>query len=205
MNSKDLYFRLLGYVRPHLRIFILSIVATLITAATEPLLPALLKPLLDGSFVEKDPAAIALMPLLLVGVFVVRGVSGFAGAVAMRWVANQVVTDLRGQMFEKILHLPTRRFNDTPGGVLLSKLTYDVNQVMTACTQSLVVLVRDSVAVAGLLGWIFWLNWKLALISFLIAPVIAVAVRVVGKRLRRLSRQMQGSMAQLNHVVDEAI
>jgi len=88
MNSKDLYLRLLSYVRPYARIFALSLLGTVAAAATEPLIPALIKPLLDGSFVAKDPHSIRLMPLLLVAVFVIRGIAGFVGSVAMEWIAT---------------------------------------------------------------------------------------------------------------------
>jgi subfamily B ATP-binding cassette protein MsbA len=176
-----------------------------VLAATEPAIPALIKPLLDGSFVEKDPKFITLMPILLVGLFLVRGLSRFVGLTAMRWVATRVVMDLRSEMFEKLLVLPTHRFDDTSAGSLLSKLTYDVNQVMMASTDALIILVRDSLAVVGLLTWIFYLNWQLSLITLLIAPFVAIIVRLVSHRLRRLSRKLQDAMGELNHIIDEAI
>ena len=138
MNSKDLYFRLLRQVRPYTRIFALSLLGTIVAAATEPLIPALIKPLLDGSFVAKDPQAIRLMPLLLVGVFILRGVAGFIGSVAMEWIAHRVVMDLRNALFARLLTLPTGYFDDHSAGSLMSRLTYDVTQVMTATTQALV-------------------------------------------------------------------
>ncbi|MDS4021968.1 MAG: lipid A export permease/ATP-binding protein MsbA [Candidatus Competibacter sp.] len=205
MNGKDLYPRLLRYVRPHTRIFALSILGTMVSAATEPLIPALIKPLLDGSFVEKDPQTIRLMPLLLVAVFVARGVAGFVGSVAMEWVAHRVVMDLRNALFARLLALPTRYFDDHSAGSLLSRLTYDVSQVMTATTQALVTLVKDGLSVVGLLGWMLYLNWKLSLLAFLIAPGIALIVRLVSRRLRRLSRELQELMGDLTHVIDEVL
>ncbi len=205
MNSKDLYLRLLRYAKPHVRIFSVSLLSTLVLAMTEPAMAALLKPLLDGSFVAKDPQFMVFMPILMAGLFLLRGGAGFISAVAMKWVANRVVMDLRGEMFGKLLVLPTLRFNDFSAGALLSKLTYDVNQVMTATTEALVTLVRDSVSVAGLLAWMFYLNWKLSLIAFLIAPSIAIVVKLISRRLRQLSRELQGSMGELNHIIDETI
>jgi subfamily B ATP-binding cassette protein MsbA len=205
INGKDLYARLLRYVRPHARIFALSILGTVVAAATEPLIPALIQPLLDGSFVEKDPRTIRLMPLLLVAVFVVRGVAGFVGSVTMEWVAHRVVMDLRNALFARLLSLPTRYFDDHSAGNLLSRLTYDVSQVMTATTQALVTLVKDGLAVVGLLGWMLYLNWKLSLLAFLIAPGIALIVRLVSRRLRRLSRELQELMGDLTHVIDEVL
>ena len=205
MNSKDLYLRLLSYVRPHARVFIASLLATVVVAATEPVLPALLKPLLDGSFVAKDPFYITWMPPLIALVFLIRGVAGFASEVAMRWVATRVVMDLRNEMFAKLLVLPDRRFSDTPSGNMLSRFTYNVNEVMQAATQALVTLVKDSLTVIGLLAWIFYLDWQLSLVTLLIVPSIAIIVRLVSHRLRRLSRQLQETIGDLNHVIDEVL
>jgi subfamily B ATP-binding cassette protein MsbA len=205
MNNKDLYLRLLRYVKPYSAVFAIALLGILLYAATEPAVPALIKPLLDGSFVAKDPTYITLMPLLLAGLFLVRGIASFIGVVAMQWVAHRVVMDLREALFNKLLLLPTQRFDNTPGGVLLSKLTYDVTQVMSASTQTVVTLVRDSVAVLGLLLWIFYLNWKLALIAFLVAPSIVLVMRLVSQRLRRLSGELQTVMGELNRLIHEAI
>ena len=103
MNSQELYFRLLRYVQPYRRIFALSLLGTVIAAATEPLIPALIQPLLDGSFVAKDPHFIRLMPVLLVAVFVIRGVAGFTSSVAMEWVAHRVVMALREALIARLL------------------------------------------------------------------------------------------------------
>ncbi len=205
MNSKDLYLRLLRYVRPYRRMFALSILGTTAAAATEPLIPALIQPLLDGSFVAKDPHSIRLMPLLMVAVFIVRGITSFIGTLAMSWIAHQVVTDLRDALFARLLALPTRYFDDHSAGSLLSRLTYDVSQVMTATTQALVTLVKDGLSVIGLLGWMLYLNWKLSLLVLLITPGIAIIMRLVSRRLRRLSRELQELMGDLTHVIDEVL
>ncbi len=194
MNSKDLYLRLLRYVRPYRRMFALSILGTTAAAATEPLIPALIQPLLDGSFVAKDPHSIRLMPLLMVAVFIVRGITSFIGTLAMSWIAHQVVTDLRDALFARLLSLPTRYFDDHSAGSLLSRLTYDVSQVMTATTQALVTLVKDGLSVIGLLGWMLYLNWQLSLLVLLITPGITIIMRLVSQRLRRLSRELQELM-----------
>jgi subfamily B ATP-binding cassette protein MsbA len=205
INSKALYLRLLGYVRPYHRVFALSLFGTTVAAATEPLIPALIKPLLDGSFVAKDPHSIRLIPLLLVAVFIVRGVAGFVGSVAMQWIAQRVVMDLRNALFGRLLTLPTRYFDDHSAGSLLSRLTYDVSQVLTATTQALVSLVKDGLSVVGLLAWMLYLNWKLSLLALLIAPGIAVIMRLISQRLRRLSRELQELMGDLTHVIDEIL
>ena len=101
-KSRALYYRLLRYVSPYWRVFALSILAMVGVAATEPLFPALMKPLLDGSFIDKDPTAMEFIPIALVGLFLVRGIIGFVSDYALNWVANRVVLDLRGEMFARI-------------------------------------------------------------------------------------------------------
>ncbi len=205
MNSKDLYWRLLSHVKPYKHIFVLSLIGTTIAALTEPLIPALIKPLLDSSFVEKDPDSIRLIPLLLVTVFVIRGTTGFAGTVSMSWIAHRVVADLRNAMFNRLLILPTSYFDHHSTGNVLSRLTYDVNQVMIATTQALITLIKDGLSIIGLLAWMLYLNWQLSLMAFLIAPSITIIVRLISQRLRHLSRALQELMGDLNHVIDEIL
>jgi len=203
MTSTDLYFRLLAYALPYKATFALSISGTILCALTEPALPALLKPLLDGSFVEQDPTMMILIPLLLVALFIVRGLAGYVGTLAMRWVASRVVMDLRAAMFDTLLRLPVRYFDDHPSGQAISKLTYDVTQVTQASTQVLLVLVRDSVVILGLIGWMLYLNWRLSLVMLLVVPPVAWIIRLISLRLRVLSRSLQGTMGELTHVIQE--
>jgi subfamily B ATP-binding cassette protein MsbA len=204
-KSRVLYLRLLRNVRPYWRMFALSILAMVMVAATEPLLPALMKPLLDGSFVNKNPTTIRYIPFALVGLFLVRGVFGFISDYALNWVANRVVFDLRGEMFGRLVNLPTRYYDDASSGALISKVTYDVTGVTAAATTVLTVMVRDSLTVVGLLGWIFYLDWKLSLITLVIGPVIALVIRSFSNRLRETSRSAQYAMGDITHVLDEAI
>ncbi len=203
MNSKELYLRLLSYVRVYWRIFIVALIATAITGLSDPAIAAMMKPLLDGSFVERDPTYITWVPLALIALFMVRGIATYLSTVALSWVANKVVLDLRREMFAKLLILPSDYYANTNSGSLISKITYDVNQVSSAATQVLVVLVRDSLAIIGLLGWMLYLDWQLTLIFFLIVPVIAIVIKVVSKRMRKLSRSLQGSMGDLTHILEE--
>jgi subfamily B ATP-binding cassette protein MsbA len=205
LTSKTLYLRLLGYVKPYRRLFALSIFFTVLLALTEPMLPALLKPLLDGSFVEKDSQTIRLMPFALVGVFLLRALTSYASTMTINAVSTRVVMDLRNQIFDKLLCLPNRFYDDNPTGTVLSKVTFNVEQVAAASTEVLIVLVRDSVAVLGLVGYMLWLNWRLTLVVFLLAPIIVLIVRLISKRLRRLSHSIQSSMGEMTHVLEEAI
>jgi subfamily B ATP-binding cassette protein MsbA len=205
MNSKALYFRLLRYIVPYWRVFALVILAIVIMAITDPILAAMIEPLLDGGFVKKDPVTMKLMPIFLMILILVKGLAMLASTVGMTWVASHLVMDLRTAMFSKILTLPTSEFDKISSGVLLSKVTYDVSRVMAAATDALLILVRDSLAVIGLLAWMFYLNWMLSLIVFSIMPMIIVVVRYVSKRLRGMNTSIQDAMGDITRVVEEAI
>lgn len=204
-SSTQLYLRLLGYVKPYWRVFALSILGMAVTAATEPLLPALLKPMLDGAFIDKDNAVIQFTPLIIVVLFFVRGVASFVGTYAIAWVGNKVVMDLREAMFHKLLTLSTPFYDDHVTGNLISKLTFDVAQVTTAATSVVTVVVRDSIIIVGLLGWLFYLNWKLTLLSLIMVPIIAFILRIINARLRNASRDAQQAMGDITQVIEESI
>jgi len=205
MTSAQLYLRLLGYVKPYWREFTASVLGIALVAITEVVLPIAIKPFLDGTFVRKDPMMMKWIPIGIVGIFFLRGLGSFLGSYASSWVGNKVVQDLRGEMFRKILALPTSFFDNSMTGNLISKITFDVTQVTNAATQVVNVLVKDSLTVVGLLGWLFFLNWKLTLITFIMAPPIAYVVRIFNVRLRRMSWQSQAAMGEINNVLQEAI
>ena len=204
-KSRALYLRLLGYVKPYWRMFALSIVALVLTAATEPMLPALFKPLLDEGFVAKDRDFIRWIPILLLALFLVRGLTSFVSTYCMAWVGSRLVMDLRAAMFDKLMTLPTRYFDQNPSGQLIAQLAFNVTQVTQSATSSLTTLVRDTVTVLGLLGYLLWLNWRLTLIVFAMVPLTLWIVRMASKRLRGLSRKAQQNIGELTQVVDEAV
>ncbi len=205
MSSLAQYKRLLGFVRPHWRIFLVAILGTIVLAATQPAMPYLMKPLLDGSFVAKDPQMIILVPLLLIGLALVQGLATVVSSVAMESVATRVVFNLRELMLQKLLVLPTRFYDNNSAGVVLSKVTYNVEQLTTSASYVIVTLVRDSLSIVGLLGLMLYLNWKLTLIAFALIPAVAFFVRVVSKRLRTINRALQKRMGEMTHVLEEVI
>ncbi len=205
MTNRQLYLRLLGYVKPYWRAFAASILGMVVAAATEPLLPALLKPMLDGTFVNKDETVIRLAPVIIVAIFLVRGLATFVSTYAINWVGNKVVMDLRDEMFAKLLSLPTRFYDDHATGNLISKLTFDVTQVTAAATTVVTIVIRDSIIIAGLLGWLFYLNWKLTLLTLLLAPVIAYIITSISRRLRASSRDAQRAMGDITQVIEESV
>ncbi|HSG74654.1 MAG TPA: lipid A export permease/ATP-binding protein MsbA [Burkholderiales bacterium] len=206
-SSRELYLRLLTYVRPYTKAFALALAAMIATAATDPLFPMLMKPLLDGGFAaagssDWPPIAFA---VAIVGIFVLRGIFSFLSHYSMAWVADKVVLDLRAAMFARLVRFPTRVFDDQSSGALLSRVAYDVANVSAAATTALTVIVRDSIVIVLLLAWLFYLNWKLTLIALVIAPLVALFVRVLGRRLRNMARASQRALGDVVHVLEETI
>ena len=204
-NNLQLYLRLLRYVKPYWVPFALSIAGMVVMAATEPAFPALLKPLLDGSFVQKEGGLLAWLPVLIVAVFVVRGFASYLSSYAIGWVGNKVVMDLRNAMFVNLVRLPTHYYDNHTSGSLISKFTFDVLRVTGAATSVVSVLLHDSLTIAGLLAWLFWLNWKLTLVALLVGPPAVVITRAFSKRLRAMSRAEQEATGDLNHALEESI
>lgn len=202
-NSKQLYLRLLGYMRPYWKQFAAGVVFIIILALSEPAIPMLLKPLLDGTFVEKDPSYLYWSPIVLLILFVIRGGANFISKVAFSWVSGRLVLDLRKAMFARILTLPTSYFDAHATGNLISKVTYNTTQVTTAATKVLMILIRDTVTAMGLLVYMLYLDWKFSLIVFLLLPLIVVVVRFIGIRLRKISRNLQQTVGDLTHALEE--
>ncbi len=203
-RTQGLYRRLLGYTWPYWRTFVVAVIAMTVGSATEPVFAALMRPLLNGGFVHRNPESIRLMPIAVVALFLVRGIASFTAGYLMNWVGRCVVFDIRGAMFARLLYLPTTFFDAHSSGVLIAKLIYDVEQVASAATRALSTLVKDNVTVLGLLIWMFYLNWGLTLAILVAAPVITFVNRRMGKRFRRTSRAIQESMGTISHVVQEA-
>ena len=207
-DSRALYLRLLSYVRPHARIFAIAILGMVATAATEPLFPALMKPLLDGGFSGGAPGTFFTplsFALALVGIFFLRGVFFFVASYCSAWVSNRVVLDLRAEMFARLVRFPASFFDERSSGTLMSKIAYDVAGVTAAATSVLTVMVRDTLAVLGLLAWLFYLNWKLTLVALAVFPLVSLMVRLFSRRLREMSRGAQEAMGNLSHVLQETI
>ncbi len=174
-------------------------------AATEPAIPLLLKPLLDGTFVDKDPAFMFWTPIALVVLFTVRGSMNFASSAAFEWVAGKLVLDLRRLMFERVLTLAAPYFDRHSTGNIVAKLTYNVEQVTTASTKVLTIIVRDTIIVIGLLAYMLYLSWVLTLVVFVLMPIVMLAIAVLARRLRRINRTLQQAMGDMTHLLEEGV
>ena len=203
-DSKALYLRLLRYVLPHWRTFAIGIAAMVVLGLTEPAIPALLEKIV-GSFEEQALDGVPLYAGLFLGMFLVRGLSSFLSTFALESVAARLVMDLRREMFDRLMRIPAPAYDAATSGSLISRVTFDTQQVTGAATVAVTVLVRDSVAVAGLLGWMLWIDWTLTLIALAAAPAVIAIVVYFSGRLRRMSHGLQRTMGDATHVLQESI
>lgn len=200
-----LYRRLLGYAAPYYSVFLLAVVAMLVFAATDTGFAALMKPMLDGSFVERDPDTIRFVPLALIGLFIVRGIAGFVLRYGMSWIGRQVILALRRDLFRHLLALPCQYFDHHPAGYLLSRMTFDVEQVAEATTNAITVMIRDTLTMLFLIAYMFWISGWLTLLFLVVGPVLIGLIRLVTRRFRRISQRIQDSMGDLTRFSEETI
>ena len=199
------YRRLLGYLRGHRNMFLVGVLGMVMSAASDAGWAAFIKFFLDGTFVDKDPRMTWLVPVTLVGLFVFRGIGDFLQTYCPGHVGRHIVKKLRAQLFDSYLHLPISFFDREASGALLSRLTYNTEQVAQSTTDSITVFIRDTLTIIGLVGYLVWQNPKLTLISLTVGPLIAFMIRRVNQLFRRYSRRIQNSMGDVTRVAKEAI
>jgi len=204
-NGIEIYKRLASYALKHWRYLVLAVIGLIIAALTQPLFAAYMKPLLDGTFMDKDPQVIRWAPFAILAIFLLRGISSFLSSYSMAWVGRSVVTELRTEIFERLLHLPMRFYDHNNSGQLITRLIYQVELVAVSATKGLTVLIQDVVSIIGLLAWMFYLSWELTLIVLLSAPLIAFIISYITKRFRRLSSQIQDSVGEVTQISSESI
>ena len=203
--SGILYRRLLGYVRPYWKVLAISMVTMAITASTDWMLAAMMKPLLDRGFTGQAPHYLYLAPAAVIGLFVVRGVFGYIASYGLSWVSNQVIYDLRREMFERVVRLPTSYLHENPSSRLITRVSNDVNGVAAAATSVVTTLLRDSLSVMWLVGYLLYSNWRLTLLMVVVTPPMAFVVRLFGKRVRSMTRATLTSIASMTQVLQESI
>ncbi|TXI81479.1 MAG: lipid A export permease/ATP-binding protein MsbA [Crocinitomicaceae bacterium] len=203
-NDVQVYFRLLSYLKAYWRAGVLVLIGFVINAATEVYIAQLIKFIIDA-INQADQSAKNLFPLLIIFLFFSRGLGSFLGNYYSAVMSRNLVFTLRQQIFEKLVALPTQYYLDNSSGHISAKVLYNVEQVTAASTESLKTLVRDGLTVIGLLGYLFYTNWRLSLTILIIAPIIAAVIHKASKRMRRLSIQLQDTMGDVSHVVQETV
>jgi subfamily B ATP-binding cassette protein MsbA len=198
------FARITPYFR-HSRLAVgVAFLASLLGALTEPLIPAMLKPLLDQGFTA-GALPLWLVPVAIIGVFAVRGAAGFVAQYALSWAAHRGVQDLREALFQRILTAQPAMFARHSASSLTNTLVYEVQSGALQLVQSVLILLKDSLTLLALLGYLFWLNWKLTLFVGVLFPAVALLMRTVSKRLRRLAREGQDATDSLAYVVEENV
>ena len=203
-SDTALYLRLLSYIKPHLPMFILGILGFVIFALTQPMMAWLLGEITDA-ISEQDKQARFTIPLMAIGIIVIRGIGTFIGDYGMARVAFGVIHVQRQQLFNHLTTLPNDYFDRYNSGELISRITFDVMQVTQAVTDALKILIREGATVIFLLAYLLYLDWQITLVFIVIAPVLGVIVSKISKRLRILSTRIQNSMGDITHVCSEMI
>jgi len=204
ISSFSIYKRLLRYVVPYIRFFMISIVGFTIVAIAQPLFAELVKLIIDtiehGNQVDKN-----YLPAYIIAIVTFRSIGTFFGNYFLAKVSVNVVHKLRQEIFNHYTRLSTEYFDAQNSGRLISLITYNVAEVTRAVTESVKTFVREGLTAIGLIAYLLWLNWKLTLIFFVIAPFIAILVTTISKKLRSLSKNVQDSMGDMTHITSELV
>lgn len=221
-SSIAVYFRLLGYLKPYIGFFMLSLAGFLIFASTQPMLGYILKFFVDGlnnpdaSFFAQVPylqdqawlselKLLQAVPMLIVLIALLQGIGSFLGNFFLAKVSLGLVHDLRVALFDNLLTLPNRYFDSHNSGHLISRITYNVTMVTGAATDAIKVVVREGMTVIFLFATLLWMNWKLTMVMVAILPVIGVMVASASKKFRKQSKKIQVAMGDVTHVASETI
>ena len=207
-STKDTYKRLWPYIKIYKAGIIVAVIALIINAAGDTLMLSMIKPLLDksfGGFDSMDSGFLAMMPIYLVGLMIMRGASGFVSTYCLSWVSGNVVMNLRRKLFQHFMRMPVAFFDKEASGALLSRITYDSEQVASATSSALVSIVREGASIIGLMVLMFWNSWQLSAILIVIAPVVAISISIVSKRFRKISRSMQDAMGSVTSSAEQML
>ncbi len=196
--------RLLAYSRRYLRYFVLGLLGFAANAAAENGAVQVIKFITDA-LTRHDARAQFWIPALVVALVVVRGAGSFVGNYYISWVARNIVYVLRTQMFDRLLRLPAAYYHLNSPARIAAKILYDVEQVTSAATDAVITLAREGLTTLAYLSLLFWYNWRLSLLILLIGPLIGKVVQMASQRFRKLSRSIQVSMGDINHVTNEVI
>ena len=204
-DAKTLYLRLLRYAWRHWPVFLLSIGALAVFSATNTGFLASIKMVTDQGFVQRDPAKIGLLPWILFGLLALRALAGFIAGFSMRWVARRVVERIRLDAFSRLMALPVSFFDAHSAGVVTSKLTYDAELMSKVSTNVAVTLVRDSLTILGMIGYMLYLDWRLTMIFVVMTPLIAAYLRGMTPLLRNAGKTVQESVGSMTRISEEAV
>ena len=208
-DGYKIYLRLLVYGKPYWAMFSIGVIAMLLFAVTDTGFAFLIKTLTDsfaGTGTAYDTKQIkVILPVAVIIIFIIRGVSGFFSVYNIAWIGRQIIKLLRGELYQKFLNLPTQFLDQKSNAELLSKVTFNIEQVAESTSNILTVLIRDTLTIIVLSVYMVYLRPTLASVIFLVAPVIAILVRFLSLLFRRYSERIQDSMADVTHAIKETL
>jgi subfamily B ATP-binding cassette protein MsbA len=187
------------------RRFIISILAMVVAAATEPAFARVMKPLIDKGFIDQDRTAIIVTPLLVMGIFLIRAIASYVNDYMTNWLSGSIVEKMRRIMFDRLLKLPVQYYDDNNSGRIMSRIIFDVTQITEAGFNIVTVTFKDGVTVIALLGLLFYTDWQLTLFCFFTLPFVLILVRVLAHRLRKLSHHNQQQYGEMTQIITEAV
>jgi subfamily B ATP-binding cassette protein MsbA len=204
-DGLQVYQWLIGYSLKQRRYLLLALLGLLVSAITQPLFAWSLEPLLDKAINQRDPVTIQWLPFGILGIFLLRGSAMFLSGYYVGLVGRMVVKTLREEVFNHLLRMPVRFFENASSGKLLSYVSYHIDQVANTSIRGITALIQDSATIIGLLGLMFWHSWQLTLGMLVIVPLIAGVIAWVTRRLRRLSHKVQDSVGDVTQIANEMI
>jgi subfamily B ATP-binding cassette protein MsbA len=205
MSSTALFRRLLTYSLRYWGIFAIAIIAMMVTAAAETAFPALMKPLIDRGFSPSENFQVWWAPVGIIAIFLTRGAASFVANYGMYLLSQNVLRDIRSQLFKKLISCPTTFYDSNSSGHLISRLISDAQMVLSAATNVATVIVRDSLVLIGLMLWLLWLNWQLTLIVLLVLPPLVLLTQRFSRRMRRVGKTYLTTIGEMTSTVEEAI
>lgn len=205
LTGAKAYRALLSLAFEHKAYFMLAIIGMLIFAASDAGFAYLMKPMLDEGFIDRDPFILKIIPVAIVGIFLIRMVAVFLRTYCMDYIGRNVINSLRLQMFEKLLTLSSSEYDQSSSGTMITRFSYDVERIARSVSNSLTVFIQDSLRIVVLLAYMFWLNWQLTSIFLISGPVVFLIVVKVSSRFRAISKNIQTSMGMVTQIAQEVI
>lgn len=204
-NSWQLYKRMWGYMSEYWQRFAFSLLAMAVAAITEPAFARIMKPLIDKGFIEQDKFAIILTPILVIVIYLIRAVASYINDYLTNWLAGSIVEKMRNMMFQRMLKLPIQYYDNNNSGRLLSRIIFDVTQITEAGFNIITVIFKDGLTIIGLIALLLYTDWQLTLFCVVTLPFVLVLVRVLSKRIRKLSHGNQEQYGELTQIITEAV
>ena len=204
-NAKVLYLRLFRYAMQRKLVFAIGILASIIWSSTNTGFLASIRQVIDEGFVQQSPDKLTQLPLILFGLMALRAFAGFVSNFSMRWLGRFIVESLRRDTFHRLMQLPVGFYDANSAGILVSKLTYDAEQMADACTKVVLTIVRESFMALGILAYMLYLDWRLTLVFAVVAPLMALYIKKMTPKLRAAGKQVQQSVGEMTQAAEEAI